>query len=115
MERAFIYEKMLQMSGELDIQSSTGADGSATLTVAGEIDLATAPAFRRALDKAARTHPAIDIDLRDVTYLDSTGVDALFTYAVRHRIKLTIGENRTLASVIRISGLAEVLALQNGS
>ena len=102
------------MSGELSIRSTAGADGSAALTVVGEIDLATAPAFRRALDEAARTHPAIEIDLRGVTYLDSTGVDALFTYATRHRIKLTIGENRTLASVIRISGLAQVLALQNG-
>ena len=102
------------MSAELEIQRGTTADGSATLAVTGEIDLATAPDFRRALDAAARTHPAIEIDLRGVTYLDSAGVDALFAYATRHRIRLTIGDNRTLATVIRVSGLAQVLTIQNG-
>jgi anti-anti-sigma factor len=103
------------VSDELEIQSGTDAGGSAVLTVAGEIDLATAPGFRRALDVAARTHPAIEIDLRGVSYLDSTGIDALFTYATRHRIKLTIGGNRTLASVIRVSGLDQVLTLENAT
>ena len=102
------------MSDELAVESTTNPDGSATLTVAGEIDLASAPSFRRALDDAANTNSAIDIDLRAVTYFDSAGVDALFTYATRHRIKLTIGNNRTLANVIRVSGLDQVLSLKNG-
>lgn len=103
------------MTDELEIQSDTDAVGGALLTVVGEIDLATAPGFRRALDAAASTHSAIEIDLRGVSYLDSTGIDALFTYATRHRIKLIIGNNRTLAAVIRVSGLDQVLTLQNAT
>ncbi len=101
------------MGDEIVIQSTMNADGSATLTVAGEIDLATAPSFRQALADAASIHQAIEVDLRDVTYLDSAGIDALFTYATKHRIKLTIGANRTLAAVIKVSGLAQVLTLQH--
>jgi anti-anti-sigma factor len=81
----------------------------------GEIDVVTAPGFRRALDDATGTHPAVEVDLCGVTYLDSAGVDALFTYATKHRIKLTLGDNRTLAAVIKVSGLAQVLTLQNGA
>jgi anti-sigma B factor antagonist len=103
------------MGDELAVESTTNPDGSATLTVAGEIDLASAPRFRQALDDAANTHSAIEIDLRDVTYFDSAGVDALFTYATKHRIKLTIGDNRTLAAVIKVSGLDQVVTLRNGS
>jgi anti-sigma B factor antagonist len=103
------------VNDELEIHSTTNDDGTATVTVVGEIDLATAPEFRRALDAAASTHSAIEVDLRGVTYLDSTGVDALFRYATKHRIKLTIGENRTLGAVSKVSGLAQVLTLQGGS
>jgi anti-anti-sigma factor len=99
------------VSDELAVESTTNPDGSATLTVAGEIDLASAPRFRQALDDAANTHSAIHIDLRAVTYFDSAGVDALFTYATKHRIRLTIGDNRTLAAVIKVSGLGQVVTL----
>jgi len=101
------------LTDRLEIQSETNRDGSAALTVAGEIDMASAPQFRQALEEAAGTHPAIEIDLRNVTYFDSAGVDALFTYATKHRIKLYIGDNPTLAAVIKITGLTHVVTLQN--
>ena len=103
------------MTDELKIESATNRDGSATLTVVGEIDLASAPQFREALDQAASSHSAIHIDLRGVTYFDSSGVDALFTYATKHRIDLAIGDNRTLAAIIKVTGLDHILALQNGT
>jgi anti-anti-sigma factor len=99
---------------ELAVRSTTNRDGSATLTVAGEIDLASAPRFRQALDDVANTHSAIAVDLRAVTYFDSSGVDVLFTYATKHRIKLTIGDNRILAAVIKVSGLEQVVTLYAG-
>jgi anti-anti-sigma factor len=80
----------------------------------GPRTLASAPRFRQALDTAASSHSAIHIDLRGVTYFDSSGVDALFTYATKHRISLTIGENPTLGAVIKITGLSQVLTLPNG-
>ena len=100
------------MGDELEIQSTANADGSATLTVAGEIDMASAPQFRQALDAAASSHSAINVDLSGVTFFDSAGVSALFSYATKHRIKLTLGNNPTVATVIRVTGLDQVVTVQ---
>jgi anti-sigma B factor antagonist len=52
----------------------------AVLLVRGEIDIATAPAFRDALDRLIReaNSPAF-ADLSGVTFMDSSGIDALAT------------------------------------
>jgi anti-anti-sigma factor len=49
-------------------------DGDGVLHVAGEIDAATAPELRRRLGAA----PVVSVlDMRDVTFLDSSGITAL--------------------------------------
>jgi len=49
-----------------------------TLTVAGEIDVATAGRLRRAVLDVLSEEPAeLVFDLRDVTYLDSSGMGVL--------------------------------------
>ena len=103
------------MSAELQIRSATAADGNVLLTVVGEIDLSSASVFRDALEEACSTHPAVAIDLRGITYFDSAGVDALFRYAPKHRIKLIIGDNDTIAAVVKVSGLDQLVTLENGS
>lgn len=103
------------MSAELQIQSAGTADGNVCLTVVGEIDLASAPLFRDALEAATSTHSATAIDLRSVTFLDSAGIDALFRFAPKHRIKLIIGDNRTIAAVIKVTGLGQLVTFENGS
>jgi len=102
------------VNDELEIRSASNADGTASLIVAGEIDLSSAPRFRQALELAASRHSALEIDLRQVTYFDSAGVDAVFAYATKHRTKLIIGDNRIVATVVRVSGLAQVVTLHNG-
>jgi anti-anti-sigma factor len=77
--------------------------------------MASAPLLRDALEEATSTHSAIAMDLRGVTYFDSAGVDALFRYAPKHRIKLIIGDNDTIAAVIKVSGLGQLVTLENGS
>ena len=48
------------------------------VAVHGEVDLISAPALFEALDEAIDRAPArLDIDLSDVEFLDSAGVDAL--------------------------------------
>jgi anti-sigma B factor antagonist len=100
------------VSAELQIQSTTTSDGNACLTVTGEIDLASAPLFRDALEEATSTHSAIAVDLRGVNFLDSAGVDALFRYAPKHRIKLIIGGNDTIAAVVKVTGLDQLVTLE---
>ncbi len=53
-------------------------DGFRTLTVGGEIDLATASAFEAELDAViAEAHSPADVDLSGVTFIDSSGLHAL--------------------------------------
>lgn len=55
----------------------------------GEVDLHFAPALRSLLrGKIAARCPALVLDLKDVTYIDSTGISAVIEYfrdASRHR------------------------------
>jgi anti-anti-sigma factor len=57
------------------------------LAVRGEVDIATADELRRRLDaviRAAGDRPVV-VDLADVTFLDSTGLAALFEEAITFR------------------------------
>jgi anti-sigma B factor antagonist len=50
----------------------------ATLRVSGEIDVATEPAFRRALDAVVtEAHSPAVVDLSRVTFIDARGLSAL--------------------------------------
>ena len=53
-------------------------DASATvLTVTGELDLATTPALEAELERASAGPELVVLDLRGVTFMDSTGVSLL--------------------------------------
>jgi anti-sigma B factor antagonist len=94
----------------------TRAAGRVTLTLVGELDLATTPRLEKYLTTIAATQQElIVIDLRQLTFLDSTGVAALVA-ADRHARR----DGRSLAivkgppqvqRVLDICGLTEVLAL----
>jgi anti-sigma B factor antagonist len=50
----------------------------ATLRVSGEVDIATEPTFRRALDAViAEAHSPAVVDLSQVTFIDARGLSAL--------------------------------------
>ena len=55
--------------------TSAQADGIATVTVTGEIDLTNADALQAAVD--GTTAPAVVLDLTRVAYLDSSGIRAI--------------------------------------
>jgi anti-anti-sigma factor len=90
--------------------------GRATLTLVGELDLATTPRLNEYLTTLARTHKGlVVIDLRQLTFLDSTGVTALVTadsYARRDGWNLAIVKGPPqVQRVLEICGLTEVLPL----
>lgn len=65
--------------GPLSVAAAT-TDGIHVLTVAGEIDHDTAPPLRQALDLSRLgSPPRIVIDMRQVTFMDSTGINLLIT------------------------------------
>jgi anti-anti-sigma factor len=94
----------------------TRAPGRATLTLVGELDMATTPRLKKYLTTLARTHKGlVVIDLRQLTFLDSTGVTALVaadSYARRDGWSLAIVKGPPqVQRVLEICGLTEVLPL----
>jgi anti-sigma B factor antagonist len=93
-----------------------GQDGATvTITVRGDLDLATAPRLREACEDAAGRDPeTVRIDFGGLTFLDSSGIsvlvqaqrdlDARGASLVLHRVG-----DRT-ARVLEIAGLAEFFA-----
>ncbi|MER6345063.1 STAS domain-containing protein [Streptomyces sp. NPDC001595] len=55
----------------------TGTDGIRVLTLAGEIDHHTGDQLRPALDVTGTAQPRIVIDMRRVTFMDSSGINIL--------------------------------------
>ncbi|WP_331749992.1 STAS domain-containing protein (plasmid) [Streptomyces longwoodensis] len=56
---------------------ATATDGIRVLSLAGEIDHTNAETLRQALDVTGIPRPRIVVDLRQVTFMDSTGVNIL--------------------------------------
>ncbi|MDG9709573.1 STAS domain-containing protein [Streptomyces sp. DH10] len=56
---------------------SSSTDGIRVLTLAGEIDHHTGDQLRQALDVADAARPRIVVDMQQVTFMDSTGINIL--------------------------------------
>ena len=57
--------------------------GIAGVTVSGELDLASAPQLDDALAEAGRGSVAVILDLRELTFMDSSGLHAILTARAR--------------------------------
>ncbi|WP_410652254.1 STAS domain-containing protein [Amycolatopsis sp. cmx-4-54] len=95
------------MSTQLTLTTDSREDGVVLLIASGEIDMSNVDAFGEALADATRKGTAI-VDLRGVEYLDSGGINALFAYADRIRIRT----NALLVPVLTVSGLAELVDVE---
>ncbi|KOV97356.1 anti-sigma factor antagonist [Streptomyces sp. NRRL B-3648] len=58
---------------------TTATDGIRVLSLAGEIDHHTGNTLRQALDASGTPHPRIVVDLHQVTFMDSSGINILIT------------------------------------
>jgi anti-sigma B factor antagonist len=61
------------------------ADGSARVALSGELDIATAPEFDRALSAAQVRARSVTLDLRRLTFMDCRGLSVLVAAAARAR------------------------------
>ena len=69
------------MSDELSITHRT-LDGAELISVAGELDVATAPELALRIEALTDSARPLIIDLTDVLFIDSSGLHALFSEAV---------------------------------
>ena len=94
-------------AGTLEIEAET-RDATAWLTLRGELDLATAPALERALAKAAGDSAPLVLDLRQLGFIDSSGLRVILSAASQaaeagRRLILVRGQNQ-VARVLDITG-----------
>ena len=94
-------------------------DASLGVRLTGELTLQTAPALTTALGELAAEHasPELVIDLREVSYLDSTCLSAMLEarrVQERHggRLKLLVAPGGPVADLFRISGTRDLLGVR---
>jgi anti-sigma B factor antagonist len=81
-------------------------DNVAVISLAGEIDLATAPDAERRIAAAEKVEPSeLVIDLREVTFMDSSGLRVLL--AAHHRA----GENSRDFALVSGPAVARLLEM----
>jgi anti-anti-sigma factor len=67
-------------AGQLTTSCSCSEPGTLTIGLDGELDLATAPALEGLLREVERDRwPTVVLDLRDLGFIDSSGIRALLT------------------------------------
>ena len=95
-------------------------DAACSLAVVGELELATAPAFRRAVSGLLGSGMRrMLVDLRHTDFLDSTGLGALVWAQFRMRSaggELAVaGAQAPVRQTISVSGLADLIELVDTS
>ena len=94
-------------------------NGAATrIAPSGELDIATTPALEQAINEAtAEPGAALVLDLRDLTFMDSTGLRTLAQTNARAEeegFELSIWRgSRQIERVLEISGLGALLPLED--
>lgn len=94
-------------AGTLEIDAEA-RDGAAWLTLRGELDLATAPVFERALIEAEGGSTPLVLDLRQLGFIDSSGLRVILSAASQateagRRLVIVRGQNQ-VARVLDITG-----------
>ena len=92
------------------------SDRTTRIAPSGELDIASAPEFEQAIAEAT-AHPGAELvlDLRELTFMDSTGLRTLAKAnlkATQAGTSLSIWRgSRQIERVLEISGLADLLPL----
>jgi anti-anti-sigma factor len=91
-------------------------DGVVIVIARGELDLESAGELTAVLGAPGAQAPTVILDLRDVTFIDSSGLSVLVgqhqrARAEQFRFVVAVGGARAVARVIELSGLREMLAI----
>ena len=99
-------------TAHLEISCTAGDDGM-RLIAAGEVDRASAPALHTALERAiASTDGPVLVDLGAVSFMDSSGVNALVVAREAAGSRLRLGAtHHAVRRVLEITSLLELFGL----
>jgi anti-anti-sigma factor len=98
-----------------DVRSAQSRDGL-TVIASGEIDLWSAPEVRQALSGHAGPGGRVLLDLRQVTFMDSSGLGLIVAEHQRARADgfefgVAVGTSSDVRRILEISGITKVLEL----
>lgn len=96
---------------------ATTVDGTTSVRVSGELDMATAPELRRVLESALEGPPErLAVDLRELTFTDSTGIRELVSAG--HRAAacgcafVLRFPSRSVLKALRLTGFDQLLDIE---
>lgn len=98
---------------------ASGSDeGVLVMVVRGELDLYSAPELRaRLLDAIADGAASVVLDLRETTFMDSTGLGVIVAAMKALRAQdghlVLVNESRSIAKTLAITGLDELLTVED--
>lgn len=96
----------------LVVQIDQGSNSVLRLVVSGELDIATAPDLEAAFEQALGTDPhSIEVDLSQVTFIDSTGIRLLLLISERGDGRVSLIPGAQVDRVIEITGMRSRLPL----
>ena len=95
---------------EFWVSVADGQNGAAIVTVFGELDTATAPRLRAAIEPALEGERDIEIDLRGCGFVDSSGIATIVWAAwrlkERDRKLLLLGVRERVRRILDLAGIA---------
>jgi anti-sigma B factor antagonist len=98
------HSNLLNAPAEFAIADVRRPDGSVLLTITGELDIATVPVVRERLSAVIEAGARrLVVDLRDVSFMDSTGL-AAFIHA-----KMRLGDEGHLTLVMEPDSYAHLI------
>ena len=104
----------------ITLSTSTGEDGTVTVTVVGEVDTFTAPVLRSSLDSQLEQSPKdLVIDLSGVQFLGSAGLAVLVETQKSARAKdvglRLIATTRAVTRPLEVTGLIDLFTIADSA
>jgi anti-sigma B factor antagonist len=91
--------------------------GSTIIDVTGDIDMGTSPIFRKALLQSLKKTTRLVVNLREVLYVDSSGIASLVEVLKEARKTekrlVLIGLNAPVHEVLQLTRLAKVFEIRD--
>jgi anti-sigma B factor antagonist len=103
----------MESRGGIDFQATVSPSGSggSVVTVFGELDIATADDLRPVLEEALDSPGDVEMDLRGVTFVDSSGIAVLVwaAWRLRHQDRLLRlrGARPRIRNIFDLAGLTD--------
>lgn len=94
---------------EFSVSVAESRQGGSVVTMFGELDLASAPGLRQALDRAIDDPGRVELDMRGCSFIDSTGIATLVGAARRlredGRVLQIRGARERVRRILQLAGL----------